>query len=132
MLNRYICIGRLCAAPELKQTAAGTTVTSFSLAVDRVRSRAETAENTSTADFIDCVAWKETAEFICKYFTKGSQLAIEGRLQTRTYTTRSGEKRKVTEVVIERAHFTGKKEEQPADALAPAELQDITDDQLPF
>lgn len=132
MLNKYICIGRLCAAPELKQTAAGTLVTSFTLAVDRARSKAEGAENVSTADFIDCVAWKETAEFICKYFTKGSQIAIEGRLQTRAYTTRSGEKRKATEVVIERAHFTGKKDEQPADVLEPAELQDISDDQLPF
>lgn len=129
MLNRYICIGRLCAAPELKTTQTGKPVTSFALAVNRPR-RSE--DGTSDADFIDCVAWDDLASFICKYFTKGSQMAIEGRLQTRTYTTRSGEKRKVTEVVIERAHFTGKKEEQEAETPAPAELQDITDDQLPF
>lgn len=132
MLNRFICIGRLCAAPELKQTTNGTTVTSFGLAVNRPTRKCENENGTSDADFIDCVAWKETAEFICKYFTKGSQIAVEGRLQTRPYTTRSGEKRKATEVVIERAYFAGKKEEQPAETPAPADLQDITDDQLPF
>lgn len=129
MLNRYVCIGRLCAAPELKQTQSGKTVTSFALAVSRPR---KGEDSTDTADFIDCVAWEETAEFICKYFTKGSQIAVEGRLQTRSYTARSGEKRKATEVVIDRAHFTGKKEEQYADPPEPADLQDITDEQLPF
>lgn len=129
MLNRYVCIGRLCAAPELKTTQTGKPVTSFTLAVNRPR---KSADSNNDADFIDCVAWDDLAAFICKYFTKGSQVAIEGRLQTRPYTTRSGEKRKATEVVIERAHFTGKKEEQYADPPEPAELQDITDDQLPF
>ncbi|MCL2087952.1 MAG: single-stranded DNA-binding protein [Oscillospiraceae bacterium] len=107
MLNRVILMGRITAAPELKQTQSGLAVTSFSIAVDRNYKSA--GQERAATDFINIVAWRQTAEFICKYFTKGSLIAIEGSIETRHYEDKNGNKRTAVEVIAERAHFTGEK-----------------------
>ena len=106
MLNRVILMGRLTAIPELKTTQSGNSVTSFSVAVDRnyVKQGEE-----RKADFINCVAWRNTAEFICRYFGKGSMIAVEGQLQTRTYQAKDGSNRYVTEVMVDNVSFTGER-----------------------
>ena len=102
MINKAILMGRFCADPELKKTQAGESVTSFRLAVENYGDK---------VSYIDCVAWKQKAEFITRYFHKGSLIAVEGQLQTRNYTLKNGENRSVTEVVIDRASFTGERNE---------------------
>ncbi len=106
MLNRVILMGRLVAAPELKTTASGVSVTSFRIAVDRnyVKSGEE-----RKADFIDIVCWRQTAEFVCRYFGKGSLIAVEGQLQSRTYQAKDGSNRYVVEVVADNVSFTGER-----------------------
>lgn len=99
--NKVILVGRLVAAPELKQTGSGVPVTNFTLAVDRQYSRGEEKQT----DFPTIIAWRSTAEFICKYFTKGSAILIEGELQTRSWTDGQGNKRYATEVVASEARF---------------------------
>ena len=107
-LNNVSLSGRLTATPELKQTNSGKAVTSFCVAVDRVYDRANPPEQ--TADFINCTAWGKTAEFVSKYFDKGSQIIIRGRLTTRSWTdTETNKKRSVTEVVAEDVYFCGSK-----------------------
>lgn len=111
MLNKTILMGRLTAEPELRRTQNNTSVTSFTLAVNR--SYARQGEQAQT-DFIDVVAWSSTAEFVTKWFHKGMLVAICGRLQTRTWEDRQGNKRKSTEVVAEEVHFAEpKRESQP-------------------
>ena len=109
MINVVVLMGRLVADPELKQTANGASVTSFSIAVERNFANKETGER--TADFINIVAWRQTAEFVCKYFRKGSMIAIEGSLQSRSYEDKEGKKRTVYEVVANNVSFTGSKAE---------------------
>lgn len=99
--NKVILMGRLTAAPELKQTQGGSSVTSFSIAVDRKYTKGEEKQ----ADFPNIIAWRQTAEFICKYFDKGSAILIEGELQTRTWTDQQGNKRYATEVIAREASF---------------------------
>jgi single-strand DNA-binding protein len=101
MLNRVILIGRLTRDPELKYTPNGTAVATFSLAVNRRFNKEQT-------DFIDVVAWRQTAEFCANYGSKGRLVAVEGRLQVRTYETKEGQKRKVTEVVADDIRFLDK------------------------
>lgn len=101
MLNKVIIMGRLTAAPELKTTTGGVQVTSFCVAVDRPARAGEQKQ----ADFINVVAWRGTAELICRYFGKGSPIIVEGRLQTRSYTDRSGAKRTAVEVVADSVSF---------------------------
>ena len=98
MLNRVILMGRLVSDPELKTTNSGLSVTSFRIAVDRnyVKSGEE-----RKADFIDIVCWRSTAEFVCRFFGKGSMIALEGQLQTRTYQAKDGTNRYVVEVVAD-------------------------------
>lgn len=103
MLNISILIGRLVADPELKHTPNDIAVTSFSIAVERSYKSGEERK----ADFIDIVAWRATAEFICKYFRKGQMIAIDGSIQTRTYTDKDGKKRKAVEILAANAHFAG-------------------------
>lgn len=112
-MNIAILMGRLTASPELKQTQSGLSVTSFSIAIDR---RFKTDGEKQT-DFINCVAWRQTAEFITKYFTKGAMIAVEGTIQTRKYTDKNGNDRTATEVVVNQTHFCGGKQEnkQPSD-----------------
>lgn len=102
-MNKIMLIGRLVKAPELKYTQNGTAVATFTLAVDRKFSKEK------EADFISCVAWQKTAEFIAQWFGKGQQMALEGRLQVRTYEDNDGKKHWVTEVIAEGVEFCGSK-----------------------
>ena len=99
MLNRIILMGRLTRDPELRHTQSGTAVASFSLAVDRDFKSRDSGEKTT--DFIDVVAWRNTAEFVSKYFAKGRMAVVEGRLQIRDWTDRDGGKRRSAEVVAD-------------------------------
>lgn len=101
-LNTVTLMGRLTANPELKTTQSGVSVTSFCIAVDRKYNPQGQEKKT---DFIDIVAWRNTADFICKYFQKGSLIGIEGEIQTRTYTDQEGKNRKVTEILVNNASF---------------------------
>lgn len=105
MINRTILQGRLCADPEMRRTQNGTAVCSFRVAWS------ETVKDRETKLFLNCVAWQGTAEMICKYFRKGKELAVEGRLSTREYDDRDGNRRSVTEMTVDRVHFCGKNED---------------------
>lgn len=107
-LNKAIIMGRITHDLELKQTPNGVSVLSFSVAVER--NFAKQGEERQ-ADFIDCVAWRQTAEFISKFFGKGRMIALEGEIQTRTYQDKDGNNRKATEIVVSQASFTGEKKE---------------------
>ncbi len=111
MLNRVVLMGRLVAEPELKTTNTGISVCSFRIAVDRNYVKQGTERQ---ADFIDIVAWRQSAEFVCKYFTKGQLIALEGSLQSRTYQDKDGNNRYVTEVLADSFFFTGDKREKPS------------------
>ena len=108
MLNVTVLMGRLVADPELRHTTSDFAVTSFTIAVDRsyVKSGAE-----RQADFIDIVAWRSTAEFVCKYFRKGQLIAVQGSIQTRSYQDKDGNKRKAFEIVADNVHFAESKRE---------------------
>lgn len=143
MLNNVVIMGRLTADPELRQTASGIEVTSFCVAVDRgyVRQGEE-----RQADFINCVAWRQSAKFISSYFHKGSMIAVTGSIQTRNYEDKTGAKRTATEVVVASASFCGSKTESgnagdsafsaPAPAYQTGNASDFEelsgDDDLPF
>ena len=103
MLNRIVIMGRLTRDPELRRTQNGTAVTSFSVAVDRDFKSRESGEKAT--DFIDVVAWRQTAEFVCQYFTKGRMAVVEGRLQIRDWQDRDGNKRRSAEVVADNVYF---------------------------
>ena len=106
MLNRICLMGRVVHDPELKVTPNGAGVTTFAVAVERSRAG---QDGKRPVDYIDVVAWRNTAEFVCKYFTKGSWIVVEGSLQTRTYEDKEGKKRKVFEVLADNVHFGGSK-----------------------
>jgi single-strand DNA-binding protein len=154
MLNVAVLMGRLVADPELRQTPNGVSVTTFTLAVDRsyVKSGAE-----RQTDFIDIVAWRNTAEFVCKYFRKGQLAAVQGSIQTRSYTDKEGNKRKAFEIVADNVHFAEPKRDgasgtshigeraeshaasqvdRPAPAYSNGNVDDFeeipSDDDLPF
>jgi len=103
MLNRIDIMGRLVRDPELRHTQSQTPVASFTLAVDRDFGSRDGGERQT--DFIDCVAWRQTAEFVSKYFTKGSMAVVSGRLQIRDWTDRDGGKRRSAEVVVDNIYF---------------------------
>ena len=112
-INKVILGGRLTSDPELKQTTSGTAVTQFSLAVNRKGKEAQT-------DFLDCVAWRQTAEFICKYFKKGSSICVLGNLQKREWQDKNGAKRYATEIIVDEALFVDSKNDaQSGGASAP-------------
>lgn len=108
-ISRTVLLGRITQDLELKQTPSGVSVLSFTVAVDR--SYAKQGEERQT-DFISCVAWKQTAEFISRYFGKGRMIAVEGQLRTRTYEDKNGVKHYVTEVYVDNASFTGESKER--------------------
>jgi len=116
MLNCAVIMGRLVADPELRSTQSGKNVTSFRVAVDRgyVKPGEE-----RQADFIDVVAWERSAEFVTRFFRKGSMIAVQGRIQTRNYEDKSGNKRTAFEIVADNVSFTGSKSESGGD-MAPA------------
>lgn len=105
MLNHSVIMGRLVRDPEIRRTNSGKAVTSFTIACDK-------PGKDSGASFIGCVAWEKTAEFISNYFAKGSAIIVEGRLESRQYETKDGQKRTVTEVVVSQAHFCERKKEE--------------------
>lgn len=115
-LNEVILGGRLTADPELKKTGSDTAVTSFTIAVDRKYSK----DGEKKADFITVVAWRQTAEFICKYFLKGSAIIVCGELQTRNWTDNNGNKRYATEVVASEVSFVESKKNSETNS-SPAE-----------
>ena len=142
MLNKIILMGRLTRDPELRRTGSGTAVTSFTLAVDR-NFKSQSGEKET--DFIDIVAWRTTAEFVSKYFTKGRMAIVEGRLQLRDWTDKEGGKRRSAEVVADNVYFGDSKKDGnapsgsdfhpagvPVDVRAD-DFQEIEDDgELPF
>ena len=103
MLNKIVIMGRLVRDPDLRRTQAGTAVAAFTLAVERDFKDAATGER--MADFIDCVAWRQTGEFVSRYFSKGRMAVAEGRLQLRDWVDRDGNKRRSAEVVVEQMYF---------------------------
>lgn len=142
MLNTCIIMGRLGQDPELKTTQSGVAVTSFSVAVQRDR---KPKGGDYISDWIDCVAWRGTAEFICKYFGKGRMIALSGSLQTRTWEDKNGSKHKAMELVADKASFCGDKQEEREPQSPPAafqqpstqqdaldELETLSPDDLPF
>lgn len=147
MLNNVVLMGRLTADPELRQTSTGIEVTSFSIAIDRGYARQGEERQT---DFINCVAWRQTAKFITSYFRKGQMIAVTGSIQTRSYEDKTGAKRIATDVVVANASFCGSKSETgassaprdnapfsaPAASFSTAVASDFEelqgDDDLPF
>ena len=155
MLNTAVLMGRLTAEPELRHTPGNIPVTSFTLAVDRSYVKSGTERAT---DFIDVVAWRATAEFVCKYFHKGQLVAVQGAIQTRSYQDKEGIRRKAFEIVADNVHFAEPKRdsyqthggaashnyEEPSNVSASVESNTFengrvddfqripTDDDLPF
>lgn len=117
MLNSVTLMGRLVADPELKTTQNGTSVVSFRLAVER--NYAPQGQERQ-ADFLPCVAWRQAAEFIGKYFTKGRMIAVEGSLQSRNYEDKNGQKRTAYEVIVDQAYFADSRPAAPAQETPPA------------
>ena len=135
-LNKVVLGGRMTADPELKQTPQGVSVTSFSIAVNRRGKDAQT-------DFINCVAWRQTADFICRFFKKGSSICISGSVQTRTWNDQQNNKRYATEIVADEAYFVDAKADAPAGSFGgdvpafqtqeSAKFEEVaSDDDLPF
>lgn len=109
MLNHITIMGRLVRDPELRRTGSGTPVASFTLAVDRDFGKNENGEKET--DFIDCVAWRQTGEFVSKYFSKGRMAVVSGKLQIRAWTDKEGNKRRTAEVVADNVYFGDSKKE---------------------
>lgn len=131
MLNHIVIMGRLTRDPELRQTGSGVSVANFSVAVDRDFSKGEEKET----DFIDCVAWRHTGEFVSKYFTRGSLIVVSGRLQVRSYTDKDGNNWRAAEIVADNCYFGGSKNAGAATPPSPAgDYAEITepDGELPF
>lgn len=112
MLNLIVIMGRLTRDPELRRTSSGTAVANFSVAVDRDFPSQDGSRET---DFIDCVAWKHTADFVGKYFSKGKQIVVKGRLQIRSWEDKDGNKRRTAEIVADNVYFAGAKTESTAE-----------------
>ena len=112
MLNHIVIMGRLARDPELRRTGSGVAVTSFRLAVDRDFAPKDGGERET--DWIDCVAWRQTGEFVSKYFTKGRMAVVSGRLQIRTWTDKDGNKRRSAEVVADNVYFGDSKRDDHA------------------
>ncbi len=141
MLNSIIIMGRLTADPELRSTSSGLSVTSFTVAVDRGYVRAGEERK---ADFIPVVAWREKADFVSKYFRKGSMIAVQGSLQSRSYEDKNGNKRVAYEIIADQVSFCGSKAESGTgnyDSVSPSSYNNssaddfssvVEDDDLPF
>lgn len=131
MLNKCFLLGRMTKDPEIRRTNGGAAVTSFTLAVDRdFKTNGE-----KETDFIEVVAWRNTAEFVSKYFSKGRMAIVEGRLQIRDWTDKNGNKRRTAEVVADNVYFgDSKKENKQEPEYKQADLAEISeeDGELPF
>lgn len=145
MINSVVLMGRLTADPELKTTSSGTNYCRFSIAVERPFKNGDE----KVTDFINCVAWRQTAEFVSRYFAKGQMIAVEGSIQTGSYTNKDGAKVYTTDILVRQASFTGDKRggetiSEPAPEDKPPKqtraqrvnhtevTPDMTDDDLPF
>lgn len=138
-MNFVTMCGRLTKDVELRQTNSGVSVASFAIAVDR---RTMNAEGRREADFFDCVAWRQTAEFIKNYFGKGRKILLTGSLQNRDYTAQDGTKRRITEIIVDQVEFADSRQDAQGIQLdqqqkpAPAQFTEVTDDDpedsLPF
>ena len=135
-MNKAILKGRLTKDPEARTTQGGVNVCTFTLAVDRPH---RDGNGNKVTDFLPCVAWRQTADFVAQYIHKGNQLLIEGSIQTRSYDAQDGSKRHVTEIVVDRAEFCETRQESPAPVGAPrtapqqfAEASEDDQDHLPF
>lgn len=144
-MNRVVLTGRLTRDPELRTTQSGVSVCTFTIAVDR---RYKNGSGEREADFLPCVAWRETGDFVKKYFNKGRRICVEGSVQARSYETADGDKRWVTEIIVDHAEFVDSKPEGEQAAPAPEpppeppaqharqEAMDMNpqdeDDELPF
>ena len=127
-MNKVIMIGRLTADPKGGTTQGGITYTRFSIAVDR---RGTDSNGNRQTDFFNCVAWRGTADFIGKYFTKGMRIALEGELQNHDYTAQDGSNRRETQIVVSSAEFCERKQAQET-APKQEEYQEYDDPDLPF
>lgn len=128
-LNKVILGGRLTADVELKQTTSGLSVCSFTLAVNRKTGK----DKQPQTDFINCIAWRQTAEFISRYFQKGSSLCIAGSIQTRSWTDNNNQKRYATEVIVDEAMFVDSKSDNAPTQPSEPQFEEIAgDDNLPF
>ena len=116
MLNHITIMGRLTRDPELRRTGSGIAVASFTLAVDRDFGKNENGERET--DFIDCVAWRQTGEFVSKYFTKGRMAVVSGRLQIRSWNDKDGNKRRTAEVVADNVYFGDSKRDDQGGSYA--------------
>lgn len=130
MLNHIVIMGRLGKDPELRRTKSGVAVATFNVAVDRDFKDKATGQRAT--DWITCVAWRSTAEFVEKYFAKGSQVLVAGRLQMRDWTYKDGNKRISAEVQAENVYFAGAKTEGGQRELPEFEVMDDDDPDLPF
>lgn len=130
MLNHIVIMGRLGKDPELRRTQSGVAVATFNVAVDRDFKDKATGQRAT--DWITCVAWRSTAEFVEKYFAKGSQVLVAGRLQMREWTDKDGNKRISAEVQAENVYFAGAKTEGGQRELPEFEVMDDDDTDLPF
>ena len=133
MLNRIVIMGRLTADPELRRTGTGIAVTSFTLAVDRDYAGKDGGEKET--DFIDCVAWRNTGEFVAKHFSKGRMAVASGRLQIRSYIDKDGNKRRNAEVIADSVYFGDSKNNNTSQSPAPAQAFaaiEMPDYELPF
>lgn len=137
-MNRVIMCGRLVKDVELRQTQSGVAVASFAIAVDR---RIKNENGQRQADFFDCVAWRQTAEFVKNYFGKGRKILIEGTLQNRDYTAQDGTKRRITEIIVDQVEFADSRQDAQGIQLDQQEkpaaqgFTEVTDDEgsdLPF
>lgn len=133
-VNYAVLLGRLTADPELRSTKNGISVVTFTVAVDRGYSK---KENEKQTDFINCVAFRETANHISRWFGKGRMIAVEGSIQTRNYEDKQGNKRTATELIVNKAHFTGEKQERKIepdeiDLEYSREPDALSDDGIPF
>ena len=135
-LNQVVLMGRLTRDPELKSTQSGVDVATFTLAVDRSYIKAGAEKET---DFLDCVAWRGTAEFISRYFKKGMQVAVSGRIQTRKWKDQNDQRRVSVEIVVDEAFFADSKRDTAVDRTEPRGWQsqdvsfaDLGDEDVPF
>lgn len=134
-MNKVMLVGRLAADPETRTTQSGITACSFRIAVQR---RFANADGVREADFISCVAWRQTADFIAKYFRKGNRIGLEGAIQTRTY-DKDGVTHYVTEVLVDNVEFVesngggnNTQNQAPATPANRAGFTEVSDDELPF
>ena len=151
-MNKAILVGNLTRDPETRTTPSGVSCTTFTVACQR---RFANQQGVREADFINCVAWRQTADFVARYFSKGSRIGVEGTIQTRSYDAQDGSKRYVTEVVVDNVEFVGsrnenssRRDEAPFPTAAPADngmgfnggaaqganrgFTEVEDDELPF